>query len=316
MKSSCCTPLASHANATVIDAPSVPQASAPNLTGLLRLEGGSFLMGSESPEAWPQDGEGPVREVVLPPFWISPTTVTNAEFLDFVAATDYRTEAERFGWSFVHHSQLKKTQRSRLAKNRVTGLEWWFAVEGATWWHPFGDERDVETAGLLNHPVVHVSWSDAAAYASWRGLRLPTEAEWEYAARGGLVQKTYPWGDELTPAGKHMCNIWQGVFPKKDTGADGYRGTAPVRTFEPNAYGMHNMVGNVWEWAADWFHPSLHRAQGNTNLQGPPFGERRVLRGGSYLCHVSYCNRYRCSARTANTPDSSTGHIGFRVASS
>jgi formylglycine-generating enzyme required for sulfatase activity len=247
-----------------------------------------------------------VREVILPGFQISITTVMNADFSAFVAATGYRTDAERHGWSFVHRSQLETSLQRK--SRRAPGVEWWFAVDGADWRHPFGDERE----SPASHPVVHVSWSDAYAYTKWRGLRLPTEAEWEFAARGGLVQKTYPWGDELTPGNKHRCNIWQGDFPARDSGADGYRGTAPARAFEPNAHGLYQMAGNVWEWTGDWFHPSQHRPWGTSNLKGPPSGTQRVMRGGSYLCHASYCNRYRCSARTANTPDSSAGNVGFR----
>ncbi len=161
---------------------------------------------------------------------------------------------------------------------------------------------------------MHVSWNDAAAYCAWAGLRLPTEAEWEYAARGGLEQKRLPWGDELTPGGVWRSNIWQGTFPSLNTAEDGYVGTAPVDAFPPNGHGLHNISGNVWEWCADWFHTTFHRHGPTDDPTGPPAGEAKVIRGGSYLCHDSYCNRYRVAARSSNTPDSSTGNMGFRCA--
>jgi len=271
-------------------------------------------MGGEGPETWPADGEGPVREVTLRPFWLEVCAVTTAEFAGFVEATGYRTEAEAFGWSFVHFSQIPAAKRKRLADFRVAGLEWWYRVDGADWRHPLGFGQDYCELRRESHPVVHVSWNDAAAYARWAGKRLPTEAEWEFACRGGLKRKRYPWGDELTPNGRHRCNLWQGTFPTQDRGEDGYTGTAPARSFKPNGYGFFNLTGNVWEWVNDWFSPTHHRSAPRDNPAGPPVGDRRVMRGGSYLCHESYCNRYRCSARTANTPDSSSGHLGFRCA--
>jgi formylglycine-generating enzyme len=162
--------------------------------------------------------------------------------------------------------------------------------------------------------VVHVSWRDAQAFCRWAGLRLPTEAEWEHASRGGLAQNRLPWGDELEPAGEHRMNVWQGTFPSENTLADGYLGTCPVDEYPPNGYGLHNTSGNVWEWCADWFHPAFHREGPRRDPSGPPGGAAKVIRGGSYLCHRSYCNRYRVAARNSSTPDSSTGNTGFRCA--
>jgi len=296
--------------------PACPRATPRSYDGMIRLEGGPFLMGNEDSDAWVSDGEGPVREVTVAPFWLDVTAVTNAAFAQFVAETGYKTEAERFGWSFVFHTLVPDKIRRKLGRDRrVEGLQWWIAVEGACWSKPEGPGSNVRKR--QDHPVIHVSWNDAAAYAAWAGKRLPTEAEWEFAARGGLVGRKFCWGDELTPGGKHMCNIWQGDFPNRDTAEDGYHGTAPARSFKPNGYGFYNMAGNVWEWCADWFSPSWHvpaRAETRINPKGPPVGESRVMRGGSYLCHDSYCNRYRVGARTANTPDSSTGNLGFRCA--
>jgi formylglycine-generating enzyme required for sulfatase activity len=167
-------------------------------------------------------------------------------------------------------------------------------------------------ANRENHPVVHVSWADASAYAAWAGKRLPSEAEWEFAARGGLEQKLFPWGDELTPGGKHLCNIWQGQFPDINTAEDGYEATAPVDAYPPNGFGLLSMAGNVWEWCADWFSPDFHLIAARNNPVGPQSGIAKVIRGGSFLCHASYCNRYRVAARTSNTPDSSASNIGFR----
>lgn len=276
--------------------------------GMILLDGGSFLMGTDYKNGFPADGEGPVREVELNPFWIEPYSVTNEQFSKFVAETNYKTEAESFGWSFVFHLFLPKNFPPTRA---VPGSEWWRQVFGADWRHPEGPQSNIE--GRENHPVVHISWNDAVRYANWAGKRLPTEAEWEYAARGGLKQKKYPWGDSLLRNGKHQINIWQGKFPDKNTGKDGFVGTCPVDHFRPNNYGLFNMSGNVWEWCSDWFHPTFHVQASRKNPAGPPAGQAKVMKGGSFLCHKSYCNRYRVGARTHNTPDSSTGHMGFRL---
>lgn len=281
---------------------------------MVRLVGGTFLMGTEDGIGYPDDGEGPVREITLDSFYIDQYTVTNADFARFIAATNYETDAQKFGYSYVFHLLLSASQKRTLDMQgrTVAGLEWWYNVEGADWAHPFGPESDLQ--GLENHPVTHVSYRDALAYCEWAGKRLPTEAETEYAARGGLEEKRYAWGDELMPDNKHMCNIFQGKFPEYNSGEDGFIGTAPVDSYEPNGYGLYNMAGNVWEWVFDWWCPEFHLTGPRANPIGPDSGDRRVNRGGSYLCHDSYCNRYRVAARTSNTPDSSTGNLGFRCA--
>jgi len=277
--------------------------------GMARLDGGSFLMGTEDDEGFPQDGEGPIREVTVDPFYIDKTHVTNKEFSRFIRATGYTTEAEEYGWSFVFYLFLQDEEVKR-ASQVVQSAPWWIPVEGADWAHPEGPGSSVRDR--KDHPVVHVSWNDAKAYCEWAGKRLPTESEWEYAARGGLEQKKFPWGDELIPDGKHMCNIWQGTFPNNNTAEDGFKGTAPVGSFPANGFGLYDTSGNTWEWCHDWFSPDYHIDGPRDNPTGPPEGDARIIRGGSYLCHDSYCNRYRVAARTANTPDSSTGNTGFR----
>lgn len=282
--------------------------------GMKKLDGGAFLMGTDRPEAWASDGEGPVREITLRPFYLDVCAVTNAQWEEFVGATNYVTEAENFGWSYVFHKHVAGKVR-QASQGVAGGAEWWLGIEGANWRRPEGAGSNIRKR--MDHPVVHVSWNDTQVYCAWAGKRLPTEAEWEYAARGGLVQKLYPWGDELTPKDKkgkpeHKCNIWQGKFPDFNSGADGHIGSAPAKSFAPNAWGFYNMSGNVWEWCHDWFsatHSPLH-----DNPQGPSGGTHKIIKGGSYLCHASYCNRYRVAARTANTPDSSTAHCGFRCA--
>ncbi|WP_455432908.1 formylglycine-generating enzyme family protein [Streptosporangium soli] len=305
---SCCAP-ARGESATTTAPPVTPAGVTVGADGMVALPGGTFLMGNEE-GGFPADGEGPVREVRVRPFRIDAHAVSNARFAVFVEATGFVTEAERFGWSHVFAGFLPGPLRRDSP--RVAETPWWCAVSGADWRHPEGPGSTVEER--WDHPAVHVSWNDAAAFCRWSGLRLPTEAEWEYAARGGLSQRRYPWGDELTPGGRHMCNIWQGSFPTRNTGEDGYRGTAPVTAFDPNGYGLHNVSGNVWEWCADWWSPDYHRTASRADPAGPPRGDARVMRGGSYLCHDSYCTRYRVAARMGNTPDSSSGHAGFRCA--
>jgi formylglycine-generating enzyme required for sulfatase activity len=290
LASICCSPARSASPPAARPAP----ARGGRHEGLVRLPGGTFLMGTEDRDGFPADREGPVRPVDVAPFAIDPHAVTVERFAAFADATGHLTDAERYGWSFVFAGLLPDGFPPTAA---LVGAEWWRQVHGADWRRPEGpgsssdDRRD--------HPVVHVSFHDALAYCAWAGVRLPSEAEWEHAARGGLQQRRFPWGDELTPGGEHRCNVWQGAFPDHDTGEDGFRGTAPVDAFAPNGFGLHNVSGNVWEWCADpW----------------DALGAARVIRGGSYLCHQSYCNRYRVAARSSSTPDSSTGNTGFRVA--
>jgi formylglycine-generating enzyme required for sulfatase activity len=280
---------------------------------MVRVPGGPFRMGGDDPDAFPEDGEGPVRTVDVSPYLVDATAVTNAQFAVFTKATGYVSTAERLGWSFVFHQLLHPDAARHVRREGIDGVAWWLAVDGATWRAPGGPGSDI--GRLSNHPVVHVSWDDASAYAAWSGKRLPTEAEWEKAARGGLDGARFPWGDELTPRGRHQCNIWQGTFPTHNTLDDGHLGTAPVKSFRPNGLGLSNVSGNVWEWCADWWSTSWHsddRPETRSEPRGPASGEARVVRGGSYLCHASYCNRYRVAARTNNTPDSTTGHTGFR----
>ncbi|MFC3419642.1 formylglycine-generating enzyme family protein [Salinicoccus hispanicus] len=272
---------------------------------MVLIPGGEFLMGTDDPDANPEDNEGPVRRREVSSFLIDKYTVTNRQFEEFVNATDYRTDAEKFKWSFVFHLFLSEAAAQAVTQAPM-GTPWWRVVEGADWRHPEGPDSSIDQR--MDHPVVHVSWNDAMAYCKWSGRRLLTETEWEYAARGGLEQNRYPWGNELMPDGVHHCNIWQGHFPEVNFESDGYAGTAPVNAYQPNGYNLYNMSGNVWEWCSDTFYKSA---------QDPAFhltAQPRSMRGGSYLCHESYCNRYRVAARTSNTPDSSTGNTGFRCA--
>jgi sulfatase modifying factor 1 len=300
----CCVPSARRAALLNLSSNPFERVAKGSTDGMVKLDGGPFLMGTNDREAFAADGEGPVREVTLDPFYIDATPVTNAQFAEFVRATAYLTEAERFGWSFVFQGHVADRA---VVEDTVLAAPWWCKVSGAQWRNP---SPNVEVRD--DHPVTHVSWNDAEEFARWAGKRLPTEAEWEYAARGGLEQKRFPWGDELMPEGKHVCNIFQGEFPERDLAEDGYAGTSPVKAFPANNYGLYSVAGNTWEWCADWFHAAYHLVGSRKDPTGPSEGRARAMRGGSYLCHESYCNRYRVAARTSNTPDSSTGNIGFR----
>ena len=256
--------------------------------GMVLVKGGEFLMGA----ADGMEYEAPVHEVTVKSFWIDQHEVTVAEFAKFVAATGYKTDAEKFGWSGAF--AIKSGQ--------------WEKTKGADWRHPEGPGS--EAAG--NEPVCQVSWNDTAAYAKWAGKRLPTEAEWEYAARGGLVQKEYSWGDDLRPNGKPAANWWQGSFPKQNTGEDGFIGRAPVGSFPPNGYGLYDMTGNVWEWCADWYSENYYAVSTHDDPKGPNEGKERAIRGGSWMCAENFCTNYRVAARSHATPDSGLNNLGFR----
>jgi sulfatase modifying factor 1 len=272
------------------------------------VAGGSFLMGTDAADGYLEDGEGPVHEVILAPFAIAPHTVTNKEFGKFIKATSYKTDAEKYGWSFVFAGFLPDNFPPTRS---VAQTPWWRQVFGADWNHPEGPQSNLK--GRADHPVVHVSWNDAMNYCEWAGARLPTEAEWEFAARGGLKQNRYPWGKEREPNGRHNMNVWQGKFPQENTKADGFYGTAPVGSFKPNGYGLYQTTGNVWEWCSDWFDKNYYKNSPKENPEGPYHGTRKVMRGGSFLCHDSYCFRYRVDARSSNEPDASTSNLGFRI---
>lgn len=317
---SCCSPSTSRATGPGVR-PTVP-AGPRSTRGQARIPGGTFWMGDSHGDGYAADGERPVHQVRLPSYLIDTKVVTNAQFATFVKATGHVTDAERDGVSAVFHLAVDAAPADVLRS--AAGVPWWLAVRGADWRHPGGPRSGI--GDLQNHPVVHVSWNDAQAYCRWAGKRLPTEAEWEHAARGGLDRARYPWGDELTSGGRWRCNIWQGEFPGHNTLDDGYLTTAPATAFQPNGYGLHNTVGNVWEWCQDAFRPTEYADRaGPDPVVAPvaaepaePAGElaqvRRVMRGGSYLCHDSYCNRYRVAARSSNTAESSSGNIGFRCA--
>lgn len=281
-----------------------------SLNSRLLITGAEFLMGTDNADGFPADGEGPVRKVFISPFICDAFCVTGYRFAHFVANTGYITEAELFGWSYVFHSHVPEAVTASSEVRTVPGVIWWHGVPGAYWANPEGPGTTLD--GRLDEPVVHLTWNDVVALARFESGRLPTEAEWEIAARGGIEQAIYCWGDELLLGGDHHCNIWQGTFPDQDTAEDGYAGRAPVDAFKANEFGLYNMSGNVWEWCSNWFSTD-HQPEERIDPQGPARGRRKVMKGGSFLCHHSYCNRYRVGARTANTPDSSTANCGVRL---
>jgi len=284
--------------------------------GMVWIPGGSFRMGTDRPEM--KDAR-PIHTVSVSGFFMDRTEVTNAEFAKFVEAAKYVTVAEKPmpplpPGSFVF---LPGAKVEGQAHPRAT---WFKFVAGADWRHPEGPGSTIQ--GRENHPVVHVCYDDAQAYAGWAGKRLPTEAEWEYAGRGGLEGKRYPWGDELRPGGKWMANIWQGEFPTLNTAEDGFVTTAPVTTYPPNGYGLYEMSGNVWEWCSDWYREDAYASSPSDNPRGPassldpdePGVPKHVQRGGSFLCADSYCARYVMGSRMKGETVSAANHIGFRCA--
>jgi sulfatase modifying factor 1 len=298
---------------------------------MVRLPGGTFLMGSDHH----YQEEAPAHRVTVGPFWIDRMPVTNREFRRFVQATGYVTVAEVAPDPKDYPGALSHMLKPGSMVFAPPGhpvdprdwSQWWRFAFDANWRRPYGPGRSIPEFG--DHPVVHVAYRDAEAYAAWAGKQLPTEAEWEYAARGGFEGAEFAWGDELTPGGRHMANIWQGLFPHENLAADGYPRTSPVMAFPPNGYGLFDMIGNVWEWTADWF-AAGHAAEPPkaccipTNPRGgemagsydecdaPARIPRKVVKGGSHLCAPNYCRRYRPAARHAQPIDSGTSHIGFR----
>jgi formylglycine-generating enzyme len=314
-KPACCAPARDTAGTPdIVGTPSlVVEGAGAHAIEQCRIPGQTFAMGDHHGDGQRVDGEGPVHPVTVSAFSIDATSVSNADWATFAEATGYRSEAETFGFSAVFHLALAADPQDIVGQPPAT--PWWFGVKGADWSHPQGRHSGIDE--LLDHPVTHISWNDAAAYCAWAGRRLPTEAEWECAARGGRSGLRYPWGDEELVGGAWPCNIWQGTFPGKNTLEDGWLTTAPVRSYQPNDYGLWQSIGNVWEWCADWAHPAYYAfcyAGGVvTDPQGPDAGGQKSMRGGSFLCHPSYCNRYRNAARSANTPDSSMANTGFRT---
>ena len=278
---------------------------------MVKIPHGTFVMGTDE-QFLPQDGEGPTRTVEISEFWMDKYEVNNWEFGVFVNASGYVTEAENFGDSFVLEYLLSEKIKEDITQ-AVANAPWWLPVKNASWQHPEG--LDSNLIERWDHPVVHISWNDAVAYCEWRSKRLPTEAEWEYAARGGLRSRLYPWGNKFMPKGEHYLNIWQGEFPTENTKEDGCIGPCPVYSYYPNKFGLYNMAGNVWEWTSDWW-TTRHTRDFTKDPTGPSDGKEKVKKGGSYLCHPEYCYRYRCAARSQNSPDSSAGNLGFRCAKS
>lgn len=284
---------------------------------MIYIPGGEYEIGTDEQIGSFYDLERPKTKVQIEPFYIDETTVTNEEFMKFVNETGYITDAEKYGWSYVFHYFL--TDEIKEKSEKIDGLEWWYAVNGANWKHPEG--RGSNILDRLDHPVVHVSRNDALKYCEWAGKRLPTEAEWEVAAKGGTNRTNFYWGDTLLEGNEHHINVWQGDFPNTNTKEDGYAGTAPVKAFKPNGYGIYQMIGNVWEWCLNPRRVPLNYFNENSVeelvlLHSHASKENYATKGGSFLCHDTYCKRYRIAARSGNTADSSTINIGFRCAKS
>lgn len=278
-------------NQTAIEQPT-PTSPPVIRDGMVFIKGGKFLMGASDEMPY----EAPVHEVSVNSFWMDEREVTVEEFAKFVGKTGYKTEAEKFGWSAVF--------------NIKTGE--WEKTDGADWRHPEGKGSETRS----DEPVCQISWNDANEYAKWAGKRLPTEAEWEYAARGGLSGKKYSWGDKLRPEGKPVANWWQGSFPLNNTGEDGFIKRAPVGKFPPNGYGLRDIIGNVWEWCADWYADDYYSKTKQDNPKGAESGTERAIRGGSWMCAENFCSNYRVAARSHATPDSGMNNLGFRCARS
>lgn len=284
---------------------------------MIRIPKGLYQIGTNKEDGFPADREGPETIVELAEYLIDETTVTNQEFSQFVKETGYVTEAEKFGWSFVFHYFLEEETKNK--SQLVPNMAWWYAVEGADWLHPEGGNSSISKR--MNHPVVQISRNDAIAYCKWAGRRLPTEAEWEVAAKGGTRYDRYPWGEKLLLDNHHHCNIWQGEFPHDNTLADGYANTAPAKHYEPNGYGIYQMIGNVWEWCSNPARIPLGSFQ---QISGESFWQQHqtvddqmyATRGGSFLCHASYCKRYRIAARNGNSGMSAANNLGFRCVKS
>ena len=306
--------------------------------GMIRIERGEFLMGAGDKEG--RADEYPQHTVNVGGFWMDINEVTNAQFRKFVEATGYVTTAEiKPDWEEIK-KQLpsgtpKPSDELLVASSLVFAppshsvllndvSQWWGWKKGADWRHPQGHGSSIE--GKDDYPVVHVSWDDAMAYCKWAGKRLPTEAEWEYAARGGKINELYPWGNEPIEEGNPKANSWQGTFPNNNTVWDGFSRLAPVRSFSPNGYGLYDMAGNVWEWCSDWYDATYYQKPENQQVENPkgpqrtndpmqPGVPKRVMRGGSFLCNASYCSGYRVTARMKSSPDTGLEHTGFRCVS-
>lgn len=279
---------------------------------MIYIPGGTYYIGTDSKEGFEYDFELPRTKVTIAPFMMDATAITNANFMDFVNATGYITDAERAGWSYVFHYFVQDKLSRIMSVNKTP---WWLAITNAYWYQPEGPRSSI--VDRMHHPVVHVSRNDAVAYCQWSGKRLPTEAEWEIAAQGGTNLERFYWGEQLVQDGQYFCNTWQGQFPNDNTLADGYAGTSPVKAYPPNPYGLYDMIGNVWEWCVN---PGRIALQTFCFVNGQDFwrehqlydDERYAIKGGSFLCHDSYCNRYRMCGRNSNTAMSGSQNMGFR----